>query len=150
MILCRSRCTELFQKSNTSPIYIKDKKYPQAAVLLTKGLNFANQPNFDKPELKYSLFKNLGWVRFKQGRYEDASLNLTAAIGISENPEASQYIRNPDAAHCLFAQVLEKQKQSNQKALYQWDKCVRLGSRINPEEDEWLHLARQKLRGTKK
>lgn len=136
--------------NNLGRLHIKYKKYPQAATLLTKGLQLAAQEGFDKPELKYSLFKNLGWVRFKQARYEEASLSLTAAIGISENPESSQYIRNPGAAHCLFAQVLEKQKESNQKALSEWEKCVRLRSRINPEEDEWLHLARQKLRGTKK
>ena len=136
--------------NNLGRLYIKYKKYPEAAALLTKGLNLANQPGFDKPEIKYSLFKNLGWVRFKQTRYEDASLNLAAAIGISKNPEARQYIPNPGAAHCLLAQVLEKQKESSQKALSQWQKCIDLGSITNPDEDEWLHLARQKLREGKK
>ena len=136
--------------NNLGRLYIKDKKYPQAAALLTKGLQLAAQPGFQKPEVRYSLFKNLGWVRFKQRRYEEANSNLNIAISISQKPEDKKYIPNPGAAHCLLAQVLEKQKQSNQKALSEWEKCVRLGSRTNPDEDRWLHLARQKLRERKK
>lgn len=138
--------------NNLGRLYIKDKKYPQAAALLTKGLQLAAQQAFQKPEVKYSLFKNLGWVRLEQARYEEASLSLTAAISISENPKENQYITNSGAAHCLLAQVLEKQKQpkSSQTALSEWEKCARLGSVTNPDEDEWLHLARQKVPHRKK
>ena len=127
--------------NNLARLYIQEKKYPQAATLLTKGLLLTNEQN-SFPEIRYSLFKNLGWVRFEQGRYEEARQTLEAAIGISRNPEAAKYI-NTAAAHCLLAQVLDKQKQST--ALEQWQKCCQLGSRLNPDEDTWLHLSQEKL-----
>ena len=89
-------------------------------------------------------------MRFEQGRYEDASLNLNAAIAISKKPEVLQYIPNPAAAHCLIAQVLEKQPKLSQTALSEWGKCADLASVTNPDEDEWLHLARQKVSQKKK
>jgi len=87
--------------------------------------------------------KNLGWVRLEQGRYEEAQQTLQVAIGIAQNPQTVKYIENPASAHCLLAQVLDKQKQTS--ALEQWQKCCQLGSRLNPDEDIWLHLSRQKL-----
>lgn len=131
--------------NNLGRLYIKDKKYPEAAALLNKGFSLINQPDFDKPELKYSLLKNLGWVRLKQGRYEEAFVYLNEAIVISKNPDNSDYIPNPGAANCLMAQVLEKQKVSREKTLSQWQKCVDSSSVTNPDEDKWLHIARQKL-----
>lgn len=128
--------------NNLARLYIQEKKYPQAATLLAKGLVFAQKQN-SLPEVRYSLFKNLGWARLEQGRYEEAQQTLQAAIGISRNPEAAKYISNPGAAHCLLAQVLDKQKQPT--ALEQWQKCCQLGSRLNPDEDTWLHLSQEKL-----
>ncbi len=128
--------------NNLGRLQIQDKKYPQAASILAKGLLLAQKQNSD-PELRYSLFKNLGWVRLEQGRYEEARLTLQAAIGITNNPEAAKYISNPGAAHCLLAQALDKQKKP--KALEQWQKCCQLGSRLNPDEDTWLHLSQEKL-----
>lgn len=136
--------------NNLGRLYIKDKKYSEAAALLTKGLKFADRQGFQKLEVKYSLFKNLGWVRFEQARYEEAVSYLEAAISISENPETSQYIPNPGAGHCLMAQVLDKQKVSREKALSQWQKCADLGSVTNLDESGWLHIARQKLGEGKK
>ena len=43
--------------NNLGRLYIKDKKYPQAAALLTKGLQLAAQPGFDKPELDIAYLK---------------------------------------------------------------------------------------------
>lgn len=127
--------------NNLGRLYIQEKKYPEAVNLLVKGLLLTKEKN-SYPEVRYKLFKNLSWVRFEQGRYEDARLTLQAAIGISTNPEAANYI-NPGSAHCLLAQVLDKQKQPT--ALEQWQKCCQLGSWLNLDEDPWLHLSQEKL-----
>lgn len=127
--------------NNLARLYIREKKYPEAASLLKKGLVLAQKEN-STPEIKYNLFKNLGWVRLEQGRNEEAQQNLQAAIGITKNPEAIKYIKNPSAAYCLLAQVLEKQKQT---AIEQWQQCAQLGSTLNPDEDNWLHLAQKKI-----
>lgn len=128
--------------NNLGRLYIQEKKYSQAAFLLANGLKLAQKQN-TYSEIRYSLFKNLGWVRLEQGRYEEAQQTLQTAIGIAQNPNATKYIYNPGAAHCLLAQVLEKQRQAS--ALEQWQKCCQLGSRLNPDEDNWLHLSHQKL-----
>lgn len=129
--------------NNLARLYIQDKKYSQARALLQNGLVKANEQN-SSPEVRYSLFKNLGWVRFEQGRYEEAQQTLQAAIGIANNPEVAKYIGNTGAAHCILAQVTERQKQPT--ALEQWHKCCEQGSTLNADEDAWLHLAQQKLK----
>jgi tetratricopeptide (TPR) repeat protein len=128
--------------NNLGRLYIQEKKYPQAASLLANGLQLAQKQNAAS-EIMYSLLKNLGWVRLEQGRYEEAQQTLQVAIGIAQNPQTVKYIENQASAHCLLAQVLDKQKQTS--ALEQWQKCCQLGSRLNPDEDIWLHLSRQKL-----
>lgn len=137
--------------NNLARLYIQEKKYPQAASLLKQGLVLAQQKN-SYPEIKYSLFKNFGWVRLKQNRNQEAQQNLQAAIGITKNPESVKYIKNTGAVHCLLAQVLENQPktQTPAKALQQWQKCAQLGSTLNPDEDTWLHIARQKIRNQTK
>jgi tetratricopeptide (TPR) repeat protein len=132
--------------NNLGRLYIQEKKYPQAAVLLAKGLVLAEEKN-STPEIKYSLFKNLGWARLQQGRYEEAQQTLQAAISIAGNPNAKNYISNPDAAHCLLAQALEKLKQST--ALEEWRQCSQFGSRFDVDEDTWLYLAKEKLSKSK-
>lgn len=129
--------------NNLARLYIKDKKYPQAAVLLAKALVLANKNNIN-PEVRYSLFKNLGWASLKQGRYQEAQQTLQAAIGIANNPKVAKYISNPGSAHCLLAQVLDKQKKST--SLLEWKKCSDLSSRLNIDEYMWLHLANKKLK----
>lgn len=131
--------------NNLGRLYIHEKKYPQAAALLLRGLVLAEKNS--NPETKYSLLKNLGWARLQQGRYEEAEQALQAAIGIARNPDAKKYIPNPGAAHCLLAQALEKLKRPT--ALEQWRQCSQLGSRLNPDEDTWLHLAKEKLSKSK-
>ncbi|MBD2458863.1 tetratricopeptide repeat protein [Nostoc sp. FACHB-87] len=132
--------------NNLGRLYIQEKKYSQAAVLLAKGLVLTEEKN-STPEVKYSLLKNLGWARLEQNRYEEAQQTLQAAIGITRNPDAKNYIPNPGAAHCLLAQTLEKLKQP--KALEQWQQCSHFGSRLNADEDTWLYLAKEKLSKSK-
>lgn len=129
--------------NNLARLYIQEKKFPQATALLQNGLVKANK-QVSNPEVKYSLVKNLGWVRFEQGRDEEAQVNLQAAIEIANIPENSKYIRNTGSAHCILAQVMERQKQAT--AIEQWQKCCQQGSTLIAEEDTWLYLAQKKLK----
>ena len=127
--------------NNLGRLYIKDKKYDQAALFLNQGIKNIESKQSVDPKLKYALHKNLGWVRFYQERYEDAEIELKKAIEIAEvtasiNPK-------PAFAYCVAAQVREKLKQP---ALALWQKCNELGSVFNPDEDPLLYEARQKLK----
>ena len=128
--------------NNLGRLAIRDKNYPQAVAFLESGLLLAEKKN-SFPEVKYSLFKNLGWARFEQGRDNLALPALQAAIGIASAPKTSKHIRNSGSAYCLLAQILERQKKP--EALVYWKQCSNLGSKTNPEEDTWLYLAQQKL-----
>ena len=137
--------------NNLARLYIKDDKnqqYPEAATLLREGLDLALKQK-SKPEVKYSLFKNLGWVRFKQGRNQEARKNLEAAINITKSlNEDDDYVWNRASAHCILAQVLDEEKQTT--ALEQWQKCCEFASRKedpkDPNEDTWLYEAKRKLK----
>ncbi|MBK1990539.1 tetratricopeptide repeat protein [Sphaerospermopsis aphanizomenoides BCCUSP55] len=128
--------------NNLARLFIQKKEYPQAVALLQQGL-LQTGTQHSQPEVKYNIFKNLGWARFQQGRDLEAQQALQAAIGIASNSEFAKYISNPGSAHCLLAQVLERQKQPS--AIEQWQQCCQLGSTLNPDEDTWLHLAHKKL-----
>ena len=111
--------------NNLARLFIQKKEYPQAVALLQQGLLQAGeQESF--PEVKYNLFKNLGWARFKQGRDTEAQQALQAATGIASNPEVAKYLRNRGSAHCLLSQVLQRQKKPS--AIQQWQQCCQLGS----------------------
>ncbi|NEO67160.1 MAG: tetratricopeptide repeat protein [Moorea sp. SIO4G2] len=62
------------------------------------------------PEDKYNLYKNLGWVRFKQNRDDEAKIALEKAVNIAKNPKVANYLPNRASASCILAQVLERQK----------------------------------------
>jgi tetratricopeptide (TPR) repeat protein len=129
--------------NNLARLFIQKKEYPQAVALLNQGLLQTDKQN-SFTEVKYNLFKNLGWARFlQQDRDIEAQQALQAAIGITSNPEVAKYIENRGSAHCLLAQILERQKQPS--AIEQWQQCCQFGSTLNPDEDTWLHLAHKKL-----
>ena len=128
--------------NNLARLLIQKKEYPQAVALLNQGLLQAGKQN-SFPEVKYNLFKNLGWARFEQGRDTEAQQALQTATGIASNPEVAKYLKNRGSAHCLLAQVLQRQKKPS--AIQQWQQCCQLGSTLNPDEDTWLHLAQKKL-----
>ena len=142
--------------NNLARLYIKDnknKQYAQAAALLNTGLELAREQK-SNPEVKYSLFKNLGWVRLKQGRNQEAQKNLEAAINVKETADSlkkdsnySKYIQNMASAHCILGQVLDGgNEQRSIAALEQWQKCCELADRRDPDEDSWLYQAQQKLK----
>lgn len=129
--------------NNLARLFIRKKEYTQAVALLNQGIIEASEQN-SLPDVKYNLFKNLGWARFQQGRDVEAQQPLQTAIGIAKNPEVVKYIGNRGSAYCLLAQVLERQQQPS--AIQQWQQCCQLGSTLNPDEDTWLHLAHNKLK----
>ena len=139
--------------NNLARLYIREENYSEAVSFLTQGLEQTKAQPVD-PANRYNFYKNLGWARFGQGRDEEAEIALTTAISIAGQPidppsQAAQrvadYLRNPASAHCLLAQVLDRQRREPD-ALAHWQACYEQG---NPqkvlEEDTWLHLARQRL-----
>ncbi|NEO45621.1 MAG: tetratricopeptide repeat protein [Moorea sp. SIO4A3] len=116
-------------------LYIQDKKYSQAVSLLLKGLDTVTEAD---TETKYALLKNLGWARLKKGRYADAETYLREAIEVEKNFE-----KTPAAAHCLLAQVMEKKAPDN--ALKQWEMCLGYADPLNPDEDTWVGMARERV-----
>ncbi len=169
--------------NNLAYWYIREKKAIDAIALLEKSRDLVNKQesseSFKKlteekklefQVLKYNLAKNRGWAMLEAGQDEEAEIFLSAAIGLADSlkdslknikPDASSPVRNPGAAHCLYAKLLEKRvKESpniNQPQLVnqtkeQWQKCqdliqLRLAEQqINTEEYQWLYEARQKLK----
>jgi tetratricopeptide (TPR) repeat protein len=136
--------------NNLGRLYIKEKKYSEAAFLLETGLGVAKK-NTSLPATKYSIYKNLGWARLEQKRYAEAKVALEQAIYISGNPANEKLIHNPGAAHCLLAQTLEQLKQP-QAATIEWQQCSQLPpqpDKFDPDEDIWHYLATQKLANQK-
>ena len=131
--------------NNLARLYIlgEEKNYPVAVNLLLKGFFLLEQDCTKgikgKEYIRYSLGKNLGWVRLKQKRYEQAKDALQTAIEIPG-------VEKQASAHCLLAQTLEKLEEET-KALEEWVKCDKYPRNPNnPEEDEWIYLAKQKLK----
>jgi tetratricopeptide (TPR) repeat protein len=138
--------------NNLTRLYILQKKYPEATTLLYPIVSKIqlDPKQAVTEEVKYSLFKNYGWARFAQDPDdEEASIYLHKAVEIADRPEIVDYILNPGAAHCLLAQLMERQKQPQFMA--HWEKCRDLISsrrdkeQIHPEEDKWLDDAKKKL-----
>lgn len=141
LIAMRGNVPEAY--NNLARIYLQPPKpdLNKAVVLLNQGIQLADaQQSF--AEVKYSLYKNMGWARFQQARYSEAKSALETAIAISNQPDAN-YITNPASAYCLQAQTLEAQTQSS--SIQAWQRCCQLGNSSNPDEDTWLLQARTRL-----
>ena len=122
--------------SNLARLYIVEKKNYAAAVhLLFQGLKLAK----DDDQPKYSIFKNLGWARLKQGRYSEALQHLDAAVKLDSKPTA---------AYCLKAQVLEGMKKTKE-ALPEWKSCLKYADSQDFDEDIWIGIARKRLKEEK-
>lgn len=150
--------------NNLAYWFIRDNKDGEAVSLLENGRQllvkkdeqlekFSAAEKLDFEVQKYSFYKNLGWARFKQNRLQDAGSNLVIAIGIAKNSAYKKYIRSPGAAYCIYAKVLQQEKQVASAKQY-WRQCrgeieSRLAgsSIISAEEDKWLDEAKkQKLK----
>ncbi|MEM9447005.1 MAG: hypothetical protein AAGA75_00545 [Cyanobacteria bacterium P01_E01_bin.6] len=137
--------------NNLARLYLQssEPELNKALALLNQGLKLADEQQ-SYPEIKYSLYKNLGWALYQQAEQDSspsafnaAQSALDTAIAISEQPEAESYVNNPGSAHCLLAQTLEAQGQTD--TLLVWQRCCQLGDRSIPEENGWLTLARQRF-----
>lgn len=116
--------------NNLARLYILEENYSAAVPLLKKGLSLT-----ENEEVRYDLYKNLGWARLGQARYEEASLELHAAVTLS--PEKAP-------AHCLLAQVLEG-RGDLAGASGEWELCLKLADPLRPDEDTWIGMARQRI-----
>lgn len=116
--------------NNLARLYILDENYAPAVPLLKKGLLLTNDD-----AVRYDLYKNLGWARLGQARYDEALAELQSAITLS-----------PDQApaHCLLAQVLEQHSNSTD-AKAEWESCLKLADPLRPDEDTWIGMARERL-----
>ncbi len=150
--------------NNLAYWYIREDKNEEAVDLLNQSLKLLAKTESTFEQLtdeekrnfqsqKYSLYKNWGWARFQQKRDADAKPYLLIAINIANNPKYQKSIRNPGAAFCIYSQVLQNQDQQSSQVKQNWQKCRQLiesrlaaGEMINPEEDQWLHEAKQQLR----
>ncbi|NEO85998.1 MAG: tetratricopeptide repeat protein [Spirulina sp. SIO3F2] len=83
---------------------------------------------------KASCLKNRAWIYFKQRRWQKAAADLKAAIALDDT-------NNPHT-HCLLAQVLEQQGQSDQ-AHQHWQRVSEGESHIL-EQDACLRLLEQR------
>jgi tetratricopeptide (TPR) repeat protein len=117
--------------NNQGRLYILEGNYEAAVSLLRLGL-----PLVKHDQVRALMYKNLGWARLEQGRYDEAKLDLTESIKLKSD-------RSP--AYCLLAQVLEREG-DKKGALVQWENCLGFAYQPStPEEDKWVHLARQSL-----
>jgi len=122
--------------NNQARLYLLQGKSDPAIALLQVGLPLARN---QEPRIKYSFFKNRGWARLQQGRLEEAQVELEQAIALQQERSA---------AHCLFAQVLERRGEK-QQALQHWEDCLAYTYLPRtPEEDIWTRLAQQKLKAS--
>jgi tetratricopeptide (TPR) repeat protein len=111
--------------------YLKKEQYSDSDRRLYLG--FALAKNDKKKQATIRAYQ--GWIQFKQERYSDAETHLRDAIFIN-NKLAS--------AHCLLAQVSEKQNKQDE-AKKSWEQCLQYASQYNENENKWISLAIQGL-----
>ena len=125
--------------NNIARLYILEEKYSEAEQLLWQlQLRY-----FDKMDnqTKSAFWKNFGWVKWKQEKYQQAKDNLEQAIALKADSE--QWA----APNCLLAQVLEELKEQP-TALKHWETCL-IEHRIHdPDELKWGAIAAERLEPT--
>jgi Flp pilus assembly protein TadD len=118
--------------NNLARLNILGENYSAAVPLLKKGLLLTKDD-----EVRYDLHKNLGWARLGQARYDEAIVELQAAIAL---------LPDKAPAHCLLAQVLEN-RGDQAGAQVEWELCLKLADPLRPDEDTWIGMARQRVKG---
>ncbi|HAG81288.1 MAG TPA: hypothetical protein DCL61_08965 [Cyanobacteria bacterium UBA12227] len=116
--------------------YLFNNDYANAFRWLSLGLGGTE---YD-PKKQYILLTYMGWIRVKQERYSEAEIPLIRATSL--------FKEQPATAHCLLAQAWEKSEQAKvrQQARQEWEQCLRYANQEIPEEDNWLAIARQRLK----
>ncbi|MCT7971144.1 tetratricopeptide repeat protein [Laspinema olomoucense] len=118
--------------NNLGRIMLKTGELEAATGFLLQGLREIENKSYEG--LEYYLLKNLGWVRLEQGRYQEAKTLLESAKQVGGDEKTGV------ASHCLLAQVKEKLRQNPKN---EWQICLAYASSNNPDEDNWIHQARQ-------
>lgn len=116
--------------NNQARLYILSGNYDAATSLLRIGL-----PLTKDPQVKASMYKNLGWAGLEQGDLAPARFYLTQAIKLKSDC-ASPY--------CLLAQLLEREG-DKKGALVIWQNCLAFNAQELPEEAKWYFEARKRL-----
>lgn len=115
-----------------------DSDYAGAVSLSWQGMQFVDkEPAETQGHLNYTVHKNMGWARLGQGRYQEASEHLQIAIDLDAERAAG---------YCLLAQV-KQYLGDRQGARENWQTCLEYGKPEKPEEDMWINMARENLKG---
>ncbi|WP_041763029.1 tetratricopeptide repeat protein [[Leptolyngbya] sp. PCC 7376] len=130
-----------FAQNNLARLLILDEDYSNAVVLLRQGLDNLDQTAENEEQqqsLQYSLSKNLGWARYKQGLNNQADNYLQIASSLK-----------PDKApaYCLQAQNYQVEERE-EEAIAAWEKCRDLADPTQPDQDRWLVMAHKALDGS--
>lgn len=149
---------QLRAHNNLGRLYLIQEDYRAAWTPLERGLSLVTAEGEHDPVVlyeKYNLLKNLGWVRVEEEHYQDADLYLFEALEIAQEIEMAialdggltedlELEKQPAAASCLYAQVLDGLDESDEAESY-WKDCLRLGRRSNADEAQWMAIARERL-----
>ncbi|MGK7908501.1 MAG: tetratricopeptide repeat protein [Synechococcus sp.] len=140
--------------NNMARLHILDENYDSAAYLLRQVASLFEFQAVRDEILHYSLHKNLGWVRLRQGlRAEEeaerriflseAKAKLQTALELAE--EYQLPAENQAPAHCLLAQVIEARVDDSQQAIADWEYCLDHSLALTPEEYDWKVEAQRRL-----
>ncbi|MEZ2239879.1 protein kinase [Microcoleus sp.] len=118
--------------NNLARLDILEKQYSAAIPQLQTGLQLVKEV-----DLKSVLHKNMGWALLELGDYEQAEIQLNAAIAL---------LGDRAAAYCLLGRVREA-KQDNSGALRAWRNCLRYApkEKYQPEVENWLIETKKRL-----
>jgi Tfp pilus assembly protein PilF len=166
-IAMQSGNAEAFNSLARLSILDKDNKVDAVISLLKQGEVMAEAEKNKQSkkevtkEFQYALQRNRGWVRLDQKRYADAKVALL---------QAQKLMPEQAAAHCLLAQVLNKQneppkltQEEQLDAIYSgqklkkapnklqieerqaWQACKKYARSTVPEEDVWIDQSKKCL-----
>jgi Flp pilus assembly protein TadD len=112
-------------------VYLKKKHYSDTDRLLYIGLPYTKNDN----KKQATMLTYQGWIQLDQKRYSEAETPLLQAISLNDKLAS---------AHCLLAQVFEKQNKQNE-AKNSWEQCLQYASLYDQDENKWISLAIQGL-----
>jgi tetratricopeptide (TPR) repeat protein len=124
-------------------LIVQEQNYDAAVALLMEGqraLDNLGPLHPNDPISQYILWKNLGWARLGQQRWDEAIMVLEEAIDLC-----------PDQApaYALLAQCYQMRgsDQAIQAATTAWENFLKYASTLDPDQDGWIDEARRFLTG---
>ncbi|MEQ9369417.1 MAG: tetratricopeptide repeat protein [Coleofasciculus chthonoplastes F3-SA18-01] len=129
--------------NNLARLYILKKDYDNAVFFLKQ----LQKLPIENKRLEYTMYKNLGWCFLEKNYPTIAKRYLNIAINLADNspPSAPSLDELRGSAHCLLAQVLNKEQDNTKAEQKQWKYCIQYSSGESPEEAIWLVMAQQRL-----